>query len=158
MGLNPLSQQWQEHFPNIPYIQGCALDLPFNDNIFDIVYSHAVIEHVGNIQNQIKMIREAVRVAKKSVWITTPNRWYPIELHTGLPLIHWMPKGIHRKILNILGMSFFASEEVLNLLDKKTLNFILKSVDKHGRKIKTSIYQQHFFGLPSNLLVHVQIL
>ena len=28
----------------------------------------------------------------KKKFITTPNRFYPIEFHTKLPLIHWIQK------------------------------------------------------------------
>jgi len=35
-------------------------------------------------------VAEALRVAPR-VFVTTPNRWFPIELHTRAPLVHWLP-------------------------------------------------------------------
>ena len=26
------------------------------------------------------------------MFVTTPNRWFPIEVHTRLPLVHWLPE------------------------------------------------------------------
>ena len=26
-----------------------------------------------------------------SVFVTTPNRWFPLEVHTLLPFVHWLP-------------------------------------------------------------------
>ena len=27
------------------------------------------------------------------MFLTTPNRWFPIEVHTRLPLVHWLPNA-----------------------------------------------------------------
>ena len=85
----------------------------------DLVVSNATIEHVGNFENQKKMIQNILLLTKKYFIITTPNRYHPIDFHTKLPFIHWMPKNIHRKILKILKLEFFSKEENLNLLSKK---------------------------------------
>ena len=29
------------------------------------------------------------RSVSQSVFITVPNRWFPVEHHTGIPLLHW---------------------------------------------------------------------
>jgi hypothetical protein len=116
---------WMEEcYPGIKFQQGTALNMPFNDNTFDLVFSSAVLEHVGNIKNQKKFIEECMRISKQYVFITTPNRFYPIELHTALPFIHWLPKRIHRKILKTIGFDYLSLEENLNLLTKKDLNKI----------------------------------
>ena len=48
------------------------------------------------------MVKNIINLTKKIFFITTPNRFYPIEFHTKLPLIHWLPKRIHRFILSKL--------------------------------------------------------
>ena len=82
----------------------------------DIVISNATIEHVGNYKNQLKMISNIIDLTKKKFIITTPNRFHPFDFHTKIPLIHWLPKKIHRKILSIFGLKYFAREKNLNLL------------------------------------------
>jgi hypothetical protein len=81
----------------------------------DLVISNATIEHVGGELKQKKMIENIIKLTKKIFIITTPNRFYPIELHTKIPLLHWFPKPIYRKILKIIGLPFYANEENLNL-------------------------------------------
>ena len=73
----------------------------------DMVISSATIEHVGNFKNQVTKVKNMISLSKKFVVITTPNRFFPIELHTKIPLIHWFPKKIFRKILLFLNMSYF---------------------------------------------------
>jgi hypothetical protein len=65
--------------------------LPFADKSFDIATSNAVIEHVGGLDNQKALIAELRRVARQ-VFISAPNRWFPVEHHTAAPLAHyWRP-------------------------------------------------------------------
>ncbi len=110
----------EQEFPGVKYVQADGLSLPFPDQSFDLVVSFAVIEHVGSRTNQKKLITELCRVGR-NCYITTPNRWYPIEFHTVLPLIHWLPARWFRQILKLLGQEFWAKEDNLNLLTKDEL-------------------------------------
>jgi SAM-dependent methyltransferase len=62
--------------------------LPFADKAFDIAVSNAVLEHVGSIPNQMAFVRELCRVADR-VFISVPNRYFPVEHHTMIPLLHF---------------------------------------------------------------------
>ena len=115
----------------------------------DIVISSATIEHVGNDNNKKKMVKNISLLAKKCFVITTPNRYYPIDFHTKLPFIHFLPKKIHRFILTLIGMNFFAREENLDLISYRQLNFILKDIKNFHIQIK----KIKFFGLTSNFIV-----
>ena len=125
-----------------------------NDEILkmssDLVISSATIEHVGNEKNQVKMIENMINLSKKYFVITTPNRFYPIDFHTQLPLIHWLPKNIHRNLLKIVGIKYFDREENLNLLSKNDLKKMMKNFDnKVDYKIKTI----NLLGIVSNFII-----
>lgn len=80
----------KKHYPDIDAVVGDACNLPWPDKHFDIVYSNAVIEHVGDFERQKLMAAEIRRVAKR--WfVTTPNRWFPFEFHLRLLLVTWLP-------------------------------------------------------------------
>ena len=115
----------------------------------DLVISNATIEHVGSLEDQIKMISNIIRLSKKIFIITTPNRFHPIDFHTKLPLIHWLPKKIHRKLLNMLNLSFFAKEDNLNLMSENDLK---KALTNQNIK-KYKIFHIRLFGFKSNFLV-----
>jgi len=57
-----------------------AEQLPYPDNMFDVVLSHEVLEHVGDDRAAVS---EAVRVLKPGgrLVVFVPNRWYPFETH-----------------------------------------------------------------------------
>lgn len=115
----------------------------------DLVISNATIEHVGSKKNQIQMIKNIVRLTKKTFIISTPNRYYPIDFHTKIPFAHWFPKKIHRYILNILGFEFYSKEKNLNLISKKDLENIMKEINFY----KYKIYTIKFFLFSSNLIL-----
>lgn len=108
---------FRERYPEVTYVQGDALALPFADGEFDVVFSNAVIEHVGDRERQRRFVSEALRVGRR-VFITTPNRWFPVELHTRLPLVHWLPERTAHSLYGAVGKDF-AKE--LHLLSRRGL-------------------------------------
>lgn len=81
-GLGPIDPGIADH-----YVQADGLALPFAGQSFDLVVSNAVIEHVGQEPDQAAFVAEHLRVGRNAV-LTTPNRWFPIESHTGTILRH----------------------------------------------------------------------
>jgi hypothetical protein len=119
------AQFLETQYPGVTFTLADATDLPFADGEFDIVHSAAVIEHVGSSERQARMVAECLRVASRAVYLTTPNRWFPIEFHTQLPLVHWLPTRLARAILRKTGHEFFAEEANLNLMTRTTLSGIM---------------------------------
>lgn len=125
-GLARKNRLIENKFPQIKYVQvSKVFPYKFRDNEFDIVHSSAVIEHVGDRNHQLKFLKECYRMGRKGM-ISTPNRWYPIELHTYLPLVHWLPTKVYRKIFLLLGLRVYSREKDLNLLDRKNLEKLAK--------------------------------
>jgi hypothetical protein len=111
---------FRARYPHIAYVQGDACALPFPDGTFDIVHSNAVIEHVGGRDRQRIMVSEALRVARRA-FVTTPNRRFPIEVHTRLPLVHWLPDGVAHRAYDAVGKPFAKDIELLSKRDLESL-------------------------------------
>lgn len=117
----------------------------------DLVISSATIEHVGNSRKQIKMIKNVILLTKKIFFITTPNRFFPIDFHTKIPLLHLLPKKLHRLILNFIFLKEYAKEENLNLISQNEIFFFLKEINSKEFDIK--ILNIKLFGFISNLII-----
>ena len=101
VGISDLSCL-RSRYPEVELIEADGRDLPFADRSFDVVHSNAVVEHVGSREEQRRFVSELVRVANAG-FITTPNRWFPIESHVRLPLLHWLPRPLAVVALSRLG-------------------------------------------------------
>jgi SAM-dependent methyltransferase len=97
-----------------------GLRLPFSDRQFDLVFSNAVVEHAGDSRSQQAFVAEACRVGVR-VFISTPNRWFPVEHHTGAPLLHYLPARAYRRILGTTPLRYWSQEDHLNLLTVRAL-------------------------------------
>lgn len=139
----------EERHPGVRFVLADGKNLPFADGSFDWVHSSAVLEHVGSAAEQAKFVAELFRVCRKGVFLTTPNRWFPVEFHTVLPLLHWLPKDHFRRILRRLGHDDLAEERHLNLLDKRDLEAICLELGLTNRSVESV----SLCFWPSNLLL-----
>src|ERR1700686_2399191 len=87
--------------PNVTYevADGCCL--PYEHRSFDWVFSNAVIEHVGSAERQRQFADEIRRVAKYGYFVTTPNKRFPIELHSLLPFYQFLSESWQRKVVRL---------------------------------------------------------
>ncbi len=81
--------------------------LPFADNVFDVAFSHEVLEHVADDR---RCAAEMVRVVRPGghIVIFVPNRLYPFETHGfywrgtyhfgNIPLINWLPDPLRNRL------------------------------------------------------------
>ena len=93
--------------------------LPFADKSFAIATSNAVLEHVGSASAQTFFVAELMRVAGR-VFITVPNRYFPVEHHTAIPLLHWWDASF-AAACRLLGKSEWAEQRNLILMSPARL-------------------------------------
>lgn len=135
-------------YPGVEFVRTERFDLPFQAGSFEIAFCSAVLEHVGDTHQQERFLKEILRVSKR-FFIVTPNRQFPLELHTLLPVLHWLPRSSHQSLLRRLGFDFWAKSDNLTLLTPGEARKLLKPWT-HQLIVKV-----HFLlGLPSNIILY----
>lgn len=86
-------KDFNKRYPKVTTFHYDGNVFPFEDKAFEICWSNAVIEHVGNLEKQLFFLKEIMRVCKKA-FITTPNRFFPVEPHTHIPFLHYLLKKV----------------------------------------------------------------
>jgi hypothetical protein len=103
-------------FPSVSCVTASGTDLPFEDDAFDVAFSNAVVEHVGGRDDQRRFVAELCRVAPR-VFLSTPNRWFPVETHTLVPFVHWLPRAAADRALRALRRGNWEHVELLTRSD-----------------------------------------
>jgi SAM-dependent methyltransferase len=101
-GLLASSRAWadREGRSNLTFRQASLLDLP--PDSFDIVICSDVIEHVEDQQGVAAAIARSL--APEGVYyLSTNNRWWPMEGHFGLPFLSWLPSRWADRYVRFMG-------------------------------------------------------
>lgn len=140
---------FRREFPRVNVVVGDGRNLQFRDDEFDIAFSNAVLEHVGDYRQQQSFVNEIIRVSKRAM-ITTPDRVFPVELHTHLPFLHWLPKCVYAPFYVLTGNAKWAEEQNLNLLTFSEFKSLFPAT------VSVKFFRQRFMGLSSQLIALVE--
>jgi len=138
LGIEDLSSLAQ-CYPGKRFVQYPGGRFPFPDGEFEWVYSNAVIEHVGDRDAQVAFVNEMLRVAK-NVFFTTPNKWFPLESHTNVLLLHYFPSIFYRWCEK---RHHYWTRETLNLLGADDLRKVLS----YSAARKSQVIHNRFAGV-----------
>lgn len=143
--------QFAQRYPDVRAVQFDGGVFPFADKSFDIAWSNAVIEHVGKHQSrwdaQVLFLREIARVSRRA-FVTTPNKWFPVEVHTRTPLLHWLPKRAFDRYLRLRGQDW-AAGDYMDLLSHGDLRRLLRDAGIRDYRI----LQNRLFGLTLDFII-----
>lgn len=134
----------RQHDSRLTKVIASATYLPFRESSFDTISLFSVIEHVPY---QKETISEALISLKNNgnLLIQIPNINFPIELHTGIPFIFYLPKRVRNRILKTLGY------EWMNSVNIPTLNQLLKLLSGVNPTFTAQIQKVIY---PPEIIVH----
>lgn len=121
------AEDFRAAFPMVSYVRIAPnRPLPFKDGAFDIATANAVLEHVGSRNNQELFIGEMLRVARK-IFVSVPNRLFPVEHHTAIPFLHFWNKSFIFAC-KMMNADDWLDEENLILMSKAGLATLVPSL------------------------------
>lgn len=96
------SRVGQEAPDNLFFVNGDAQLLPFKRGTFDVISAFSVIEHVPDKK---AMLRDLLDILKNDgeLVLQFPNKYFFMELHTGLPFYFIVPSFIKPWFLRKIG-------------------------------------------------------
>lgn len=150
-----------ERYGFSPVVIGESGRLPFPDGFFDVVYCSSVIEHVtvpkGDVwrirsgreferrarERQREFAREIKRLGRQ-YFVQTPYRHFPIESHSWLPFIAWLPRRLLVPVLRLTNKFWVKrTSPDWHLLDAKEMIELFEGA--------TIIYEKSF-GLTKSMM------
>jgi ubiquinone/menaquinone biosynthesis C-methylase UbiE len=146
IGLHDM-RKFREKYPGVLCVQADGSALPFMDNAVASAFSNAVLEHVP-ASRQAHFVEEFTRVTRHKAILAVPDRFSPIEIHSRIFFLHWLP--FWREIFRLLGEEFWASERNLSsIFTKNGLKKLLNSSSDSGT---WEIKRQYFMLMPVSLI------
>src|ERR1700743_1972302 len=137
------------------YIVGDGCKTEFPSNAFDIVFSNSVIEHVGGQDRQKEFASECMRCGR-GFFVQTPNKWFPVDTHTLLPFVHWLPQKIFRKFLPFAPRFVFFKSDPGDMNDFANMRLLTKR-DMESLFPGAEIIEEKFWGITKILISIKQI-
>lgn len=124
--------------------------VPMEDGSADFVLCNSVIEHVPPDQRE-GLAQEIKRIGRHYV-VQTPSKSFPLELHFGLPFMHWLPRPMGRKLAPLSPFGAMLSKShALRYFDETQL---LPYREFQSYFPEAKIHTERFLGLPkSNIAV-----
>lgn len=92
-----LPRAWEPAPPEVEFVQGDGVRLPFADRSFDLVFSNSVIEHLGPRPAMESFAKEIRRTGRR-YFVQTPDAAFPIEPHLYTPFLHYLPAAWQQRI------------------------------------------------------------
>ena len=150
-----------ERSREIALVRGDARALPFRDGSFALVTMISLIEH---LREQALCVSEAARVLRNrgELFMQLPNRYFPIELHSGLFIYFFLPSFIRNRLASYAGRSWMKNVDVPPL--RKVMRIISESDSFRGVVTASFSYPESLLPLSRwtialyRLLKHLGIL
>jgi hypothetical protein len=126
-----------------------GIRLPVDDQAADFVICNSVIEHVPPEQ-RAGLAAEIRRVGRTYI-VQTPSPGFPLELHFGLPFVHWLPRKVAREVVVVSPFNLLSDVNVKQYFDQTQL---LPVEELKGYFPAARIETEHFLGMPkSNIAI-----
>lgn len=118
-------------------IRGSGQEIPLKSGTVNLITSISVIEHVPD---KIALLKEVMRVLKPNgqLVLQFPNRYFFIELHSGIPFYFFFPKSVREFVAEKLGCNWLTEIDIPTI---RTFRKLMRSVEPNAHvRVKKVVY------------------
>ena len=148
----PLLEIGAQRYGFVPVLAKEGAPLPFDDGFFDVVYCSSVIEHVTVPKQEIWSTRSERRFVERAAerqaqfaaeirrlgrqyFVQTPNIHFPVESHSWLPFVGWLPRPLLLSVLSVTNRVWVKSTEPdWRLLDRDDMAALFPDAEIVGER------------------------
>lgn len=124
-----------------------GLKIPQPDGFADVVICNSVIEHVP-LSLRANLAAEVMRVGR-GFFVQTPAPEFPLELHFGLPFLHWLPRPFARRLVGISPFALLSDVDAERYFDETQL-LGRSELAKHFPAAHVEV--ERFLGIPKSMI------
>ena len=121
--------------------------IPQPDRFADVVICNSVIEHVPLLL-RANLAAEVMRVGR-GFFVQTPAPEFPLELHFGLPFLHWLPRPIARRLVRVSPFALLSDVDAERYFDETQL---LGRSELAMHFPTAQIEVERFLGIPKSVI------
>ncbi len=122
---------WAERagLTNVAFLHRSVLDV--DEGLFDIVLCSDVVEHVLDHDGFVRTVARSLGPGA-AYYLSTNNRWWPVEGHYRLPFLSYLPRRWATRYLHVLGSTGeygiypLSLHRLTSLLERHSLTWVLK--------------------------------
>jgi SAM-dependent methyltransferase len=143
--------------------------LPFEDASLDIVLLNHVIAYVPD---QASLMREVHRILREGgiCYFALPNRNFPLEVHSKIPFIHYLPRplfsAIFKRVMRtdqpVYPLSYGKILRLINAAGFKSREYTMEIIRNPEKYVGPSVPFHHYFPAclryvsPTNVFILVK--
>lgn len=129
-------------------IKGSGQEIPLKNGSVNLITSISVIEHVPD---KIALLKEAMRVLKPAgrLVLQFPNRYFFIELHSGIPFYFFFPRNVREPFAKKLGL--LTTE--MDIPTIRTFRKLMDSVEPNAQiRVRKVVYSSELISGKAKLI------
>ena len=154
ISLNISMEQLRSKGPSgIMRVLGDGLRLPLKNSSVDFVLADNLIEHIPR-KSRRSFALECRRVARRGLFLTTPNYWFPFEPHYFIPFFQYLPHMMRKWILGKTNLGWIKRGfyEEIDLLSSRELQSLFPEAHVRRWMLEGLILYEGFYHAASGSL------